>query len=287
MMRGCWHAVAARRPTFQQLVEDLDRILSLMANQVRHCGFKFRCSSNWTASLSLTFLLMSPGIPGPGCSRRPVLRDRPFCIGSFLQRHINSSATCPVTFFLSPVLTEWRLSQMWPGSRTRSFALVCQQRPDVRNSWTGLDSSARLRQAAYQATDSLSMWRQSSPTEGDRESVSLLLGCWYVNIVNNRQNTKLDLRGKYQRNNKGKKDGERIIYAQQKSISTFSFFILGAFYSCIYFHDFSLVCIFMYFTALCGNSLLPKRWPVYSLNVALNLLLSANWLTKKSFQLNV
>ncbi|CAG05404.1 unnamed protein product, partial [Tetraodon nigroviridis] len=34
MMRGCWHAVPARRPTFQQLVEDLDRILSLMANQV-------------------------------------------------------------------------------------------------------------------------------------------------------------------------------------------------------------------------------------------------------------
>ncbi|KAM9841006.1 fibroblast growth factor receptor 1b [Aulostomus maculatus] len=33
MMRDCWHAVPARRPTFQQLVEDLDRTLSLMANQ--------------------------------------------------------------------------------------------------------------------------------------------------------------------------------------------------------------------------------------------------------------
>ncbi|XP_023816193.1 fibroblast growth factor receptor 1-A [Oryzias latipes] len=33
MMRDCWHAVPSRRPTFQQLVEDLDRTLSLMSNQ--------------------------------------------------------------------------------------------------------------------------------------------------------------------------------------------------------------------------------------------------------------
>lgn len=33
MMRECWHAVPARRPTFQQLVDDLDRMLSLTANQ--------------------------------------------------------------------------------------------------------------------------------------------------------------------------------------------------------------------------------------------------------------
>ncbi|KAK5878335.1 hypothetical protein CesoFtcFv8_023747 [Champsocephalus esox] len=33
MMRDCWHAVPARRPTFSQLVDDLDRTLSLMANQ--------------------------------------------------------------------------------------------------------------------------------------------------------------------------------------------------------------------------------------------------------------
>ncbi|XP_034565295.1 fibroblast growth factor receptor 1-A-like isoform X2 [Notolabrus celidotus] len=33
MMRDCWNAVPSRRPTFLQLVEDLDRTLSLMANQ--------------------------------------------------------------------------------------------------------------------------------------------------------------------------------------------------------------------------------------------------------------
>ncbi|XP_069557095.1 fibroblast growth factor receptor 1b isoform X2 [Brachyistius frenatus] len=32
-MRDCWHAVPSHRPTFQQLVEDLDRTLSLTANE--------------------------------------------------------------------------------------------------------------------------------------------------------------------------------------------------------------------------------------------------------------
>ncbi|KAM9331076.1 fibroblast growth factor receptor 1-like [Gastrophryne carolinensis] len=33
MMRDCWHAVSSQRPTFVQLVEDLDRILTLSSNQ--------------------------------------------------------------------------------------------------------------------------------------------------------------------------------------------------------------------------------------------------------------
>ncbi|XP_029921461.1 fibroblast growth factor receptor 1b [Myripristis murdjan] len=33
LMRDCWHAVPSRRPTFQQLVDDLNRTLSLLANQ--------------------------------------------------------------------------------------------------------------------------------------------------------------------------------------------------------------------------------------------------------------
>ncbi|XP_067858357.1 fibroblast growth factor receptor 2-like isoform X2 [Heptranchias perlo] len=32
MMRDCWHAVPSQRPTFKQLVEDLDRILTLTSN---------------------------------------------------------------------------------------------------------------------------------------------------------------------------------------------------------------------------------------------------------------
>jgi hypothetical protein len=34
-MRDCWHAVPSQRPTFKQLVEDLDRILTLTTNEVR------------------------------------------------------------------------------------------------------------------------------------------------------------------------------------------------------------------------------------------------------------
>ncbi|XP_058864689.1 fibroblast growth factor receptor 1 isoform X3 [Acipenser ruthenus] len=33
MMRDCWHAVPSQRPTFKQLVEDLDRILIMASNQ--------------------------------------------------------------------------------------------------------------------------------------------------------------------------------------------------------------------------------------------------------------
>lgn len=40
-MRDCWHAVPSQRPTFKQLVEDLDRILTLTTNEVSNT-----CSSN-------------------------------------------------------------------------------------------------------------------------------------------------------------------------------------------------------------------------------------------------
>ena len=34
MMRDCWNAVPSHRPTFKQLVEDLDRCLAMTSNQV-------------------------------------------------------------------------------------------------------------------------------------------------------------------------------------------------------------------------------------------------------------
>lgn len=34
MMRDCWNAVPSQRPTFKQLVEDLDRCLAMTSNQV-------------------------------------------------------------------------------------------------------------------------------------------------------------------------------------------------------------------------------------------------------------
>uniref|UniRef100_A0A3B1K8C5 Fibroblast growth factor receptor n=1 Tax=Astyanax mexicanus TaxID=7994 RepID=A0A3B1K8C5_ASTMX len=35
MMKDCWHAISSQRPTFKQLVEDLDRILTLATHEVR------------------------------------------------------------------------------------------------------------------------------------------------------------------------------------------------------------------------------------------------------------
>lgn len=34
MMRECWHAVPTQRPTFKQLVEELDRVLLSISDEV-------------------------------------------------------------------------------------------------------------------------------------------------------------------------------------------------------------------------------------------------------------
>lgn len=45
MMRDCWHAVPSQRPTFKQLVEDLDRCLAMASNQVSRCPLRrSRCA---------------------------------------------------------------------------------------------------------------------------------------------------------------------------------------------------------------------------------------------------
>lgn len=40
-MRECWQYNPMERPTFGELVEDLDRILTLTSNEVRYSFFKF------------------------------------------------------------------------------------------------------------------------------------------------------------------------------------------------------------------------------------------------------
>lgn len=52
-MRDCWHAVPSQRPTFKQLVEDLDRILTLTTNEVRTSFWKPRVHA-WEASAAFS-----------------------------------------------------------------------------------------------------------------------------------------------------------------------------------------------------------------------------------------
>uniref|UniRef100_A0A7N5JZ25 Fibroblast growth factor receptor n=1 Tax=Ailuropoda melanoleuca TaxID=9646 RepID=A0A7N5JZ25_AILME len=85
MMRDCWHAVPSQRPTFKQLVEDLDRIVALTSNQVRlSCprpsGAGTRCSSARAlrrGASAGSFVSPCTGVPGPVRAPGPVLSELP------------------------------------------------------------------------------------------------------------------------------------------------------------------------------------------------------------------
>lgn len=58
MMRDCWHAVPSHRPTFKQLVEDLDRCLAMTANQVSPAPLALQGSCNSLLLLCLHLLYL-------------------------------------------------------------------------------------------------------------------------------------------------------------------------------------------------------------------------------------
>ncbi|NXW06862.1 FGFR1 factor, partial [Fregetta grallaria] len=88
MMRDCWHAVPSQRPTFKQLVEDLDRIVAMTSNQV---GKEY-------LDLSMPLDQYSPGFPdtrSSTCSSgedsvfsHDPLPDEP-CLPKFPPQHTN------------------------------------------------------------------------------------------------------------------------------------------------------------------------------------------------------
>ena len=55
MMRDCWHAVPSQRPTFKQLVEDLDRCLAMTSNQVSPPLLTMQRSSRYVCFVGQVF----------------------------------------------------------------------------------------------------------------------------------------------------------------------------------------------------------------------------------------
>ncbi|NXV38348.1 FGFR1 factor, partial [Rissa tridactyla] len=94
MMRDCWHAVPSQRPTFKQLVEDLDRIVAMTSNQP---VLGVRPSQEYL-DLSMPLDQYSPGFPdtrSSTCSSgedsvfsHDPLPDEP-CLPKFPPQHTN------------------------------------------------------------------------------------------------------------------------------------------------------------------------------------------------------
>lgn len=58
LMRECWQYNPMERPTFSELVEDLDRILTLTSNEVNYILYKLSLGTE-----ILTFSIIISGIP--------------------------------------------------------------------------------------------------------------------------------------------------------------------------------------------------------------------------------
>lgn len=80
IMRECWHAAPSpQRPTFKQLVEDLDRVLTVTSTDVsvgllRPCSV--RASGSGSQSALTAARLPPAGVPGPVSALRAVLTGR-------------------------------------------------------------------------------------------------------------------------------------------------------------------------------------------------------------------
>lgn len=57
MMRECWHAVPTQRPTFKQLVEELDKVLLSISDEVGFLKHTYKLHTN-TQAHSLVLMAM-------------------------------------------------------------------------------------------------------------------------------------------------------------------------------------------------------------------------------------
>lgn len=74
-MRECWHAVPTQRPTFKQLVEELDRVLVSISDEVNACFNKSlsRTRCCFCIQTSKPFIFLHFLVPGPIHPFRTVL----------------------------------------------------------------------------------------------------------------------------------------------------------------------------------------------------------------------
>uniref|UniRef100_A0A3Q3WMN7 Fibroblast growth factor receptor n=1 Tax=Mola mola TaxID=94237 RepID=A0A3Q3WMN7_MOLML len=77
MMRDCWHAVPSQRPTFKQLVEDLDRCLAMSSNQVRPALLFPPTVRNFRRCRRNVHICFFAGVPGAVGAPGPVLPELP------------------------------------------------------------------------------------------------------------------------------------------------------------------------------------------------------------------
>lgn len=76
IMRECWHAVPSQRPTFKQLVEDLDRVLTVTSTDVSLVLVGGH-GEGWFTPKGADGSVTPSGVPGPLGALRAVLAGWP------------------------------------------------------------------------------------------------------------------------------------------------------------------------------------------------------------------
>lgn len=175
MMRDCWHAVPSQRPTFKQLVEDLDRILTLTTNEVGKLFPSISCWSGWTvqetdgiysvmkscsSSLLVLFVAVLRGYTQLNYASYEILGLLPLCLG--LCNKTNTSLKCFCLFLFA------------------SFDVLAEQYP--RN------TRGRLRGNVYTST-----WVSCDGEESCSWCFSFINSVWFPAMISRSEKKKLSM----------------------------------------------------------------------------------------------
>lgn len=135
MMRDCWHAVPSQRPTFKQLVEDLDRIVALTSNQVRRPFLDPVC---------LPIRVLARFIPSSR-GMNPATAGRRVWVFHLFVSAFRSTWTCQCPWTNTPPVSLTPAAPPAPPERIpSSLTSPCPRNPacpDTRPSWPTADSN--------------------------------------------------------------------------------------------------------------------------------------------------